>query len=62
MMTESSDAWIDMHPEVDFKLLNSGETYLWTSWRDGHNHIYLYRFDKQNPLRHCSGCSPTDQR
>ena len=23
---------------------------LWTSWRDGHNHIYLYRFDKQNPL------------
>ena len=25
-------------------------SYLWTSWRDGHNHIYLYRFDKQNPL------------
>ena len=23
---------------------------MWTSWRDGHNHIYLYRFDKQNPL------------
>ena len=50
MMTESTDAWIDMHPEVDFKLLNSGETYLWTSWRDGHNHIYLYRYDKQEPL------------
>ena len=51
IMTESTDAWIDMHPEVDFKLLNSGDTYLWTSWRDGHNHIYLYRFDKQEPLR-----------
>ncbi len=51
MMTESTDAWIDMHPEVDFKVLNSGDTYLWTSWRDGHNHIYLYRYDKQEPLR-----------
>jgi dipeptidyl-peptidase-4 len=51
MMSESSDAWIDMHPEVDFKLLNSGDGYLWTSWRDGHNHIYLYHFDKQNPLK-----------
>ena len=50
MMTETSDAWIDMHPEVDFKLLDSGDGYLWTSWRDGHNQIYLYRFDKPNPL------------
>jgi dipeptidyl-peptidase 4 len=50
IMTESTDAWIDMHPEVDFQVLKSGDGYLWTSWRDGHNHIYLYRFDKQNPL------------
>jgi dipeptidyl-peptidase 4 len=50
MMSESSDAWIDMHPEVDFKLLNSGDGYLWTSWRDGHNHIYLYHFNKKDPL------------
>jgi dipeptidyl-peptidase-4 len=50
IMTESTDAWIDMHREVDFHLLNSGDGYLWTSWRDGHNHIYLYYFDKQNPL------------
>jgi dipeptidyl-peptidase-4 len=50
MMTETTDAWIDMHPEVDFTLLDSGDGYLWTSWRDGHNHIYLYRFDKNNPL------------
>jgi dipeptidyl-peptidase 4 len=50
MMTESTDAWIDMHPEVDFQLLPSGDSYLWTSWRDGHNHIYLYYFNKENPL------------
>jgi dipeptidyl-peptidase-4 len=49
MMTESTDAWIDMHPEVDL-ILFSGDRYLWTSWRDGHNHIYLYQFDKQDPL------------
>jgi dipeptidyl-peptidase-4 len=51
MMTETTDAWIDMHPEVDFKLLPTGETFVWTSWRDGHNHIYLYRYDKSDPLR-----------
>ena len=50
MMTETTDAWIDMHPEVDFQTLASGDRYLWTSWRDGHNHIYLYQFDKENPL------------
>ena len=50
VLTETSDAWIDMHPEVDFELLASGDRFLWTSWRDGHNHIYLYQFDKQKPL------------
>ncbi len=50
MMTESSDTWVDMHPETDFMLLPSGDRYLWTSWRDGHYHIYLYQFDNQNPL------------
>jgi dipeptidyl-peptidase-4 len=50
VLTESTDVWIDMHPEVDFELLSSGDRFLWTSWRDGHYHIYLYQFDKQNPL------------
>ncbi len=50
MMNETTDAWIDMHPEVDFQILASGDRYLWTSWRDGHNHIYLYQFDKDKPL------------
>ncbi len=50
MMTETTDAWIDMHPEVDFRLLPSKDGYLWTSSRDGHNHLYLYRFRKEDPL------------
>ena len=50
MMSESSDTWIDMHPETEFDLLRSGDRYLWTSWRDGYYHIYLYQFDNGNPL------------
>ena len=47
ILSESSDAWLDSR---DFELLPSGDQFLWRSWRDGHDHIYLYRFDKQNPL------------
>ena len=50
VLTETTDVWIDMHPEVDFELLSSGDRFLWTSWCDGHYHIYLYQFDKQDPL------------
>ncbi len=28
MMSETTDAWIDMHPEVDFQILSSGDQYL----------------------------------
>ncbi len=48
---ERDQRCLDRHAsEIDFALLPSGDRYLWTSWRDGHNHIYLYQFDKQNPL------------
>ena len=47
VLRESSDAWINAH---EFELLSSGDRFLWISWRDGHDHIYLYQFDKQNPL------------
>ena len=50
ILTEKTDVWIDMHPEIDFEMLATGDRFLWTSWRDGHYHIYLYQFDKQNPL------------
>ena len=41
---------LDRLLRIDFELLTSGDRFLWTSWRDGHYHIYLYQFDKQNPL------------
>ena len=62
MMTETTDAWIDMHPEVDFKPLASGDRYLWTSWRDGHNHIYLYQFDKEPTQQSGKGGRATHSR
>jgi dipeptidyl-peptidase 4 len=50
VLTETTPgAWIDFdHAEVRF--LNSTGAFLWPSWRDGNMHLYLYSFDKQNPL------------
>jgi dipeptidyl-peptidase-4 len=45
---ESPNAWINVND--DFRILKSGDRFLWSSWRDGHTHLYLYSFDKQNPL------------
>ena len=43
MLTESApDAWVNVND--DFRILRSGDRFLWTSWRDGHTHIYLYSF------------------
>jgi dipeptidyl-peptidase-4 len=47
VLTETSDVWVNAY---EFDLLSSGDRFLWRSWRDGHDHIYLYQFDKQNPL------------
>ena len=33
----------------DFRILKSGDRFLWSSWRDGHTHLYLYRFQEGNP-------------
>ena len=49
VLSESSpNAWINVND--DFRILKSGDRFLWSSWRDGHTHLYLYSFDKQNPL------------
>jgi dipeptidyl-peptidase-4 len=49
VLTETSpDAWVNVND--DFRILGSGDRFLWSSWRDGHTHLYLYTFDKQNPL------------
>ncbi len=48
VLSENSDAWIDV--DDNFQVLKPGNIFLWTSWRDGHTHLYLYSFDKDNPL------------
>ncbi len=53
VLTESApDAWIiaNAHLGDYFKILKSGDRFTWSSWRDGHTHLYLYSFDKENPL------------
>jgi dipeptidyl-peptidase-4 len=49
VLTETAPgAWINVND--DFRVLKTGDRFLWSSWRDGHTHLYLYSFDKQNPL------------
>ena len=49
VLTETAPgAWVNVND--DFRVLKSGDRFLWTSWRDGHTHIYLYSFNPQNPL------------
>ncbi len=49
VLTETApDAWINVNS--DFRILKSGDRFLWSSWRDGTTQLYLYRFDKRNPL------------
>jgi dipeptidyl-peptidase-4 len=49
VLTESApDAWVNVND--DFRILKSGDRFLWTSWRDGHTHIHLYSFNAQDPL------------
>src|SRR5437762_6052853 len=41
------------HPDLhSFPTRRSSDLgrFLWTSWRNGHTHIYLYSFEKENPL------------
>ncbi len=49
VLTESApDAWVNVND--DFRILKSADRFLWTSWRDGHTHIYLYSFNPNDPL------------
>jgi len=49
VLTESEkDAWVNVND--DFRILKSGDRFLWTSWRDGNTHIYLYSFNANDPL------------
>lgn len=48
VLSETSDTWIEINN--NFKILDSGDKFIWSSWRDGHTHLYLYSFDKNEPL------------
>jgi dipeptidyl-peptidase 4 len=49
VLTESAPgAWVNVND--DFRVLKTGDRFLWTSWRDGHTHIYLYSFNAQDPM------------
>ncbi|MCI0404185.1 MAG: DPP IV N-terminal domain-containing protein, partial [Acidobacteria bacterium] len=48
VLSESSDVWMEVNNT--FRILRSGDRFLWSSWRDGFPHLYLYRFDAGKPL------------
>jgi dipeptidyl-peptidase-4 len=43
LFAESDAAWVDVHD--DFHWLNDGRQFLWSSERDGWNHLYVYNRD-----------------
>jgi dipeptidyl-peptidase 4 len=50
VLTEATPgAWIDFE-HVEVRFLKSSGGFLWPSWRDGNMHLYLYSFDKLNPM------------
>ncbi len=49
VLTETAaNAWVNVND--DMTILKSGDRFLWSSWRDGTTQLYLYSFDKENPL------------
>ena len=45
-LAEADEKFLDEDYDVTF----NGENFLWTSWRDGHTHIYKYDYDERSPL------------
>jgi len=43
LLTETDDRWVEVHDNLIF--LSAADHFLWTSERDGYNHIYLYSLD-----------------
>ena len=49
VLTETSDAWINETEEIYW--FQSGDRLLLPSWRDGNQQLYLFSWDKSNPLK-----------
>jgi dipeptidyl-peptidase-4 len=43
VFTETDSAWVDVDDDLSF--IRSGRQFLWSSERDGYNHLYLYNRD-----------------
>ncbi len=46
VLSEKSDTFLEVH-DVTFL---APDRFLWQSWRDGHTHLYLYKFNSNDPL------------
>jgi dipeptidyl-peptidase-4 len=46
VLTERSPTWVNV--DDNFAVVGQGR-FLWTSWRDGHTHLYLYSFNGNDP-------------
>ncbi len=42
-LSEKSDTWIEVND--NFRVLRSGDRFLWSGWRNGHTHLCLYSFN-----------------
>jgi dipeptidyl-peptidase-4 len=49
VMSDKADPFLDSEKQM-IEMFHSGDRFLWSSWRDGNTHLYLYSFDKNNPL------------
>jgi dipeptidyl-peptidase-4 len=43
ILTETNESWINIHDDLHF--LEDGKHFIWSSERDGYNHLYLYTMD-----------------
>jgi dipeptidyl-peptidase-4 len=43
ILSESDSAWVDVNDDI--RWLGDGRQFIWSSFRDGHKHLYLYNRD-----------------
>lgn len=53
MLDEKSKYYIDIHDNLTF--LDNGKEFIWTSEKDGYNHIYLYGMDGKEKIALTAG-------
>jgi len=57
LMTEKSNAWVDIQEQMNINLyfLKSGKHFTWISEKDGYTHIYMYDLEQGNETRITQG-------